>query len=106
MIRRPPRSTLFPYTTLFRSKEAASEPTTQQRVGISRLVAGTVYAHTLHLRRLHIVYENVGRIIRIVRYEVGGVGLEGHETAISAYFRGAPTSHDSRCACLLVANAY
>src|SRR5256885_13963142 len=25
MIRRPPRSTLFPYTTLFRSREAADE---------------------------------------------------------------------------------
>src|SRR5256885_8628876 len=25
MIRRPPRSTLFPYTTLFRSQESASE---------------------------------------------------------------------------------
>src|SRR5256885_5324632 len=27
MIRRPPRSTLFPYTTLFRSSELASEAT-------------------------------------------------------------------------------
>src|SRR3712207_7330638 len=26
MIRRPPRSTLFPYTTLFRSKRASSNP--------------------------------------------------------------------------------
>src|SRR5258708_31225756 len=26
MIRRPPRSTLFPYTTLFRSQEATSNP--------------------------------------------------------------------------------
>src|SRR2546430_12239522 len=28
MIRRPPRSTLFPYTTLFRSSYASSPPTT------------------------------------------------------------------------------
>src|SRR5260221_5595090 len=27
MIRRPPRSTLFPYTTLFRSREVSIEPT-------------------------------------------------------------------------------
>src|SRR3712207_8177949 len=27
MIRRPPRSTLFPYTTLFRSLESGDEPT-------------------------------------------------------------------------------
>src|SRR2546430_10089812 len=31
MIRRPPRSTLFPYTTLFRSEEAA--PVADQRTG-------------------------------------------------------------------------
>src|SRR5438477_5078132 len=34
MIRRPPRSTLFPYTTLFRSDEAV------QRAGICSLPAG------------------------------------------------------------------
>src|SRR5688572_32536798 len=28
MIRRPPRSTLFPYTTLFRSRNRAQEPAT------------------------------------------------------------------------------
>src|SRR5439155_17416896 len=29
MIRRPPRSTLFPYTTLFRSRTGRSHPTTR-----------------------------------------------------------------------------
>src|SRR2546426_5052244 len=33
MIRRPPRSTLFPYTTLFRSKPAAASP----RAGVGRI---------------------------------------------------------------------
>src|SRR5687768_18054576 len=32
MIRRPPRSTLFPYTTLFRSLAAFAYPTTKIRV--------------------------------------------------------------------------
>src|SRR2546422_11629899 len=32
MIRRPPRSTLFPYTTLFRSVIAANSPQTKGRV--------------------------------------------------------------------------
>src|SRR3712207_7362671 len=32
MIRRPPRSTLFPYTTLFRSKLTAERPLSQQTV--------------------------------------------------------------------------
>src|SRR5688572_32552526 len=31
MIRRPPRSTLFPYTTLFRSCEASQNPEGRQR---------------------------------------------------------------------------
>src|SRR2546426_8399689 len=33
MIRRPPRSTLFPYTTLFRSAFAFSHPPTRTAVG-------------------------------------------------------------------------
>src|SRR5258707_10383989 len=33
MIRRPPRSTLFPYTTLFRSRRLAGSPRTPARGG-------------------------------------------------------------------------
>src|SRR3712207_8105230 len=33
MIRRPPRSTLFPYTTLFRSLRAGGSPPVQGRAG-------------------------------------------------------------------------
>src|SRR3989454_11211347 len=39
MIRRPPRSTLFPYTTLFRSCVATSGP------GATNLVTGLAAAH-------------------------------------------------------------
>src|SRR5258708_11481025 len=44
MIRRPPRSTLFPYTTLFRSLSALKKPSTWQARrpwGYSRLVWGS-----------------------------------------------------------------
>src|SRR3989442_3163026 len=37
MIRRPPRSTLFPYTTLFRSL-ASSYPTGKTHVGVSQAI--------------------------------------------------------------------
>src|SRR2546425_2346163 len=37
MIRRPPRSTLFPYTTLFRSKKRSSHPQSHSRFGRKRL---------------------------------------------------------------------
>src|SRR5438874_10715051 len=40
MIRRPPRSTLFPYTTLFRSGCRAS-PLTKRRNGLSGLSSGS-----------------------------------------------------------------
>src|SRR5256885_3855386 len=33
MIRRPPRSTLFPYTTLFRSAKSSSFPTEKLQIG-------------------------------------------------------------------------
>src|SRR3712207_7261888 len=46
MIRRPPRSTLFPYTTLFRSREAASlarrfERFLERRPLVLRVLLGT-----------------------------------------------------------------
>src|SRR5437773_7846952 len=42
MIRRPPRSTLFPYTTLFRSRQRARLPQGDQRAAIlSGAAAGT-----------------------------------------------------------------
>src|SRR3712207_8290449 len=39
MIRRPPRSTLFPYTTLFRSEQPALEP------AVADLVDGLLHGH-------------------------------------------------------------
>src|SRR3712207_6929539 len=36
MIRRPPRSTLFPYTTLFRSGQKSSRPPRKKRGGRGR----------------------------------------------------------------------
>src|SRR5688572_32691083 len=47
MLRRPPRSTLFPYTTLFRSIASVDQGSAAEEVGlqrgmiITRIVAGT-----------------------------------------------------------------
>src|SRR3712207_6952917 len=49
MIRRPPRSTLFPYTTLFRSVEPHQVPHTRQ-VGALRIQAVDLRRH--HAQRL------------------------------------------------------
>src|SRR3712207_8139886 len=48
MIRRPPRSTLFPYTTLFRSASTGSRPPVSPRGGaVSRGGAGTAAGRRL-----------------------------------------------------------
>src|ERR687892_452732 len=44
MIRRPPRSTLFPYTTLFRSQSSAPEPMEAAPPRPARAQAGRVVA--------------------------------------------------------------
>src|SRR5687767_15688297 len=47
MIRRPPRSTLFPYTTLFRSPRPLVEPVGKKAV-VSRAVLASAGAGTAH----------------------------------------------------------
>src|SRR2546422_1260030 len=42
MIRRPPRSTLFPYTTLFRSRDTFARMTRERSVRVLRLRAALV----------------------------------------------------------------
>src|SRR2546430_13747943 len=52
MIRRPPRSTLFPYTTLFRSQRAVDHLAHQATGHVAvRLVAGTEEVRDLLQRR-------------------------------------------------------
>src|SRR2546429_3631370 len=64
MIRRPPRSTLFPYTTLFRSVEAITRGVIEQVVH----VAGRGY--TRHdLARGHVEDDEVRRLARPDRSE-------------------------------------
>src|SRR3712207_8269762 len=46
MIRRPPRSTLFPYTTLFRSAYPASRPVFSEEVAVSRVIGFAEAAET------------------------------------------------------------
>src|SRR5436305_8960574 len=54
MIRRPPRSTLFPYTTLFRSEVAAVDVDGHQRLGLlddDRAAVGQRHLLLLDLHR-------------------------------------------------------
>src|SRR5688572_31769868 len=46
MIRRPPRSTLFPYTTLFRSDDAANKKYTDRIITVSGIISEVEAADT------------------------------------------------------------
>src|SRR2546425_8021899 len=71
MIRRPPRSTLFPYTTLFRSTRSwhllngLAEPVVETRLGRSRVVAGKErpLAHAYAVVARSRVGDNLPRIV-------------------------------------------
>src|SRR5947207_13040417 len=51
MLRRPPRSTLFPYTTLFRSEHLANYPRTVIVISHDRDLLDTSVDQILHLDR-------------------------------------------------------
>src|SRR5438128_7594288 len=51
MIRRPPRSTLFPYTTLFRSRARRTEATSASSSSARPSATGSVHAQTANTDR-------------------------------------------------------
>src|SRR2546430_6641159 len=60
MIRRPPRSTLFPYTTLFRSSardgaRVVSGPFLSERYAITRWVPGIGFRRPISLKNIALV---------------------------------------------------
>src|SRR3712207_9453679 len=59
MIRRPPRSTLFPYTTLFRSRLGDGFPTTPVgRTPVPALGSGPVTSPLFAVEGLHVAAED------------------------------------------------
>src|SRR5687768_18233767 len=52
MIRRPPRSTLFPYTTLFRSLNAGADPNTTMPEGDTALMTAARTGNVAAVRAL------------------------------------------------------
>src|SRR3989441_10710353 len=79
MIRRPPRSTLFPYTTLFRGHDAVRAPVRLPRdhgqLGHRRLAEG--------IEELRAVLDDAAELLRGPREEPRHV-LERHERDVEA----------------------
>src|SRR3989449_4137855 len=105
MIRRPPRSTLFPYTTLFRSPfvvQLTAPPPEAAALAVRLVAAGAVEADpvALELARILAGWPRLGAevdektIPQEVRYdEIGGVSYTkgcytGQETVARLHFRG------------------
>src|SRR5256885_14948605 len=81
MIRRPPRSTLFPYTTLFRSVDARLQPVEAERVAIVTEVGISSPeqpdAGLAALRRIRKVCRHVVAAVAAVRDELVEEHLPG-----------------------------
>src|SRR3712207_8773218 len=68
MIRRPPRSTLFPYTTLFRSRGLARQPRQVVARGDRAATVGVARGLAVAARDEHEV--DVGRHVQLARAEL------------------------------------
>src|SRR3712207_8080034 len=69
MIRRPPRSTLFPYTTLFRSRDVTTSLGMALETGHSHLVPGGINTSTPHLTHTADLPNQYNSAIQVARSE-------------------------------------
>src|SRR2546421_11564379 len=94
MIRRPPRSTLFPYTTLFRSREAdlVADLAERLREGGRKRVTGV---HAVHEQQISLARGHVGHEIdqlpersgvrdRLIRPETHVLRSEEHTSELQS----------------------
>src|SRR4029450_14147392 len=93
MIRRPPRSTLFPYTTLFRSSGQRHGPAVQDRRGLDEVRAGHPDRSEEHTSELQSLTNLVCRLLRVKKNKTA----HAHTPALRTS-RLAPASTASRAA--------
>src|SRR2546422_9197152 len=96
MIRRPPRSTLFPYTTLFRSylaKEISSDETVAIKVLSPRLASDRSSVERLRREAglaMRLDHPNVCRILRLGESEDGLIRSEERRVGKECRSRWSP----------------
>src|SRR5258705_5861570 len=87
MIRRPPRSTLFPYTTLFRSLRATSTIVTALAAGAKAIVPAAssdeVVRLTSNLEKNGIVLAGERRLLKIEGFNLGNSPREMTREAVA-----------------------
>src|SRR3712207_9498977 len=65
MIRRPPRSTLFPYTTLFRSERLAQGRPLRVKLGLDPTAPDLHLGHTVVLSKLR-EFQDAGHVVVLI----------------------------------------
>src|SRR2546430_11842958 len=91
MIRRPPRSTLFPYTTLFRSRQSAPaftfEGVLARHLRIENSHASSDALYRAHQVEVHGVFQNVAaraRLERLAHQRFLGMRSEEHTSELQS----------------------
>src|SRR5256885_4904307 len=96
MIRRPPRSTLFPYTTLFRSRVCMAGAAVHLRYLRYFVAVGETRNLSRAAAQLHMAQPALSRQIRVLERELGVDLLERHPKGVTptpageALIHGAP----------------
>src|SRR3712207_658024 len=111
MIRRPPRSTLFPYTTLFRSVLEGSLVAKEARIGIvagrfnefttSKLIAGAVDAlkrHDVDEDQIDLAWVPGAFEIPLIAQKMAKSGKYDAVLCLGAVIRGNTSHYDYVCA--------
>src|SRR6266404_9478676 len=90
MIRRPPRSTLFPYTTLFRSRMKSFTPKVLS--SIVSIIAGGAAIKLLARNSDLVWWYMIGVFLGFVIYSIVGALAKSEETSTPPSDSGTPTS--------------
>src|SRR5256885_15703254 len=99
MIRRPPRSTLFPYTTLFRSDRWRGPSSLRIVNHLARDMGGTPGSHRLDEVRVDVFLDVLGGLVDLV-LDVEVVG--DHRRAIERVQRSEEHTSELQSPCNLV----
>src|ERR1035437_8198543 len=99
MIRRPPRSTLFPYTTLFRSVEALVFPERGGRGRGDGDAALLLLLHPIHRRGAFVHLADLMALAGVIEDPLRGRGFPGidvgHDAEIAVVLDRVVTGHCS-----------
>src|SRR3712207_8331673 len=99
MIRRPPRSTLFPYTTLFRSLRSDESPDDEETSTLMRLFGRFLEGEFCELRLIRVLgsWQHLAPALRGVRSEEHTSELQSRQYLVCRLLLEKKTSSHFSC---------